>query len=132
MNDDLRLNELAQRLGAREAEGLDVETAARNVVARLREPERRPSWIRPAVLRIAAMIVVLVGGVFFLKDRNDTAAHRGTHLVADDLSDLSNEELQSVWAGFEQMLDSTVAPTSPDLNELDAQQLQTVLRSLEG
>lgn len=134
MNDDRRLNELAQRLGARAAERLDVEKTAEAVLARLREPVERPSWIPPAVLRIAAMLVVLVGGVFVLKNGRDVSGHAGAaaHLVADDLSDLSNEELQSVLAGFDEMLDSTLAPTSTDLNELDAQQLQTVLRSLEG
>jgi hypothetical protein len=130
-----QLSELAKRLGMRAGERLDVERTTQAVLARLREPVRqRPTWVRPAILRIAAMIVVLIGGVVVLKDRGATAVHRGAaaHLVADDLDDLSNEELQNVLAGFDQLLDSTTAPTGADLNELDAQQLQTVLRSLEG
>src|SRR3989442_16027169 len=71
MNDDATLHddelqEVARRLGARAAERLDVEGTAQAVVARLRTQPRAEirglGWIRPAWLRIAAMLVIVVGG----------------------------------------------------------------------
>src|SRR5207247_3705514 len=70
MNDDAtlqddKLQEVARRLGARAAERLDVEGTAQAVVARLRTEPRAEirvlGWIRPAWLRIAAMLVLVVG-----------------------------------------------------------------------
>src|SRR2546429_8325117 len=70
MNDDAtlhddKLQEVARRLGARAAERLDVERTAQAVVARLRTEPRAEirvlGWIRPAWLRIAAVLVVVVG-----------------------------------------------------------------------
>ncbi|PYP74941.1 MAG: hypothetical protein DMD41_00005, partial [Gemmatimonadetes bacterium] len=68
MNDhetqDERLHELARRLGVRAAERLDVERTAAAVVRRLREqPAATPAWwVRPAWLRLAAAVVLLLGG----------------------------------------------------------------------
>src|SRR6266702_3033210 len=71
MNDDDtlqddKLQEVARRLGGRAAERLDVEGTAQAVVARLRTEPRAEirvlGWIRPAWLRIAAMLVIVVGG----------------------------------------------------------------------
>ena len=61
-------------------------------------------------------------------------AHAAAHLVADDLSDLSTDELRDVLGSFDQLIgDSVAVPEgSTDLHELDAQQLRAVLRSLEG
>src|SRR2546425_5599361 len=70
MNDDAtlhdaKLQEVAQRLGARAAERLDVERTAQAVVARLRTEPRAEirvlGWIRPAWLRIAAVLGLRVG-----------------------------------------------------------------------
>jgi hypothetical protein len=55
--------------------------------------------------------------------------------VADDLSDLSTDELRDVLSTFDEMIrtDSVAVPdSSTDFRELDAQQLRAVLRSLEG
>jgi hypothetical protein len=55
------------------------------------------------------------------------------HLVADDLGDLSADELRDVLVQFDDMLgrDSVVSDSS-DLHELDAPQLKAVLRAMEG
>src|SRR5256884_8922978 len=62
---DAKLQEIAQRLGARAAERLDVERTAEAVVARLRTEARAEGrglgWIQPAWLRIAAGAPPLVG-----------------------------------------------------------------------
>jgi hypothetical protein len=138
MNDDARLQEIARKLGTRAADRLDVEAITRNVLERLREtpqPGRRPVWQRPAFLRIAATLVVLVGGAVALKQirpMKDYTNH-AAHFVSDDLSDLSTAQLQDVLRQFDELVGSaTVTDSGPDLRELDAQQLRQVLRSLEG
>ena len=140
MNDEARLENLAKRLGARAAERLDVEATARKVVERLREqPVRRTVWIQQTWLRIAAALVVLVGGSVVISRltptrSGDSPAH-GAHFVADDLNDLSTEQLRDVLATFDELVnsDSVAVPEgTTDLRELDARELRAVLRSLEG
>lgn len=137
MNGDARLEGLAKRLGQRAAGRLDVEATARKVVERLREqPVRRIAWVQRAWLRIAAALVIMVGGAVAIRQtvvRSDGS--HPAHLVADDLSDLSTDELRDVLTKFDEMTstDSVAVPEgSTDLEELDAQQLRAVLRSLEG
>ena len=57
----------------------------------------------------------------------------GAHLVTDDLTDLTTDQLQDVLNTLDETLNlgSTTLPDA-DLEDLDAQQLQAVLRSLEG
>src|SRR6267142_4421327 len=141
MNED-RLNQLARRLGANAAERLDVEATARQVVQRLREqPARRGGiWIQQTWVRIAATVVILVGGAAVAVSRLAPGRRPGVgpahaHLVADDLRDLSAEELRDVLMSFDEIVasDSVVVPESgTDLNELDTQQLRALLRSPEG
>lgn len=138
MNDDARLESLAKRLGARAADRLDVDATARKVLQRLKdEPAQRTTWIQQSWLRIAAAIVIVVGGGFALRQvwpSRDSGTHVA-HFVADDLSDLSADELRDVLTSFDDLVasDSDAVPESgTDLRELDAQQLRAVLRSLEG
>jgi len=134
-----RLESLAKRLGTDAAARLDVEATARKVVERLREqPVRRTVWIQQTWLRIAAALVIVLGGTVvasrMFPSRSEVGAH-AAHLVADDLNDLSTDELRDVLAAFDEMIssDSVAVPEgSTDLHELDAQQLRAVLRSLEG
>ena len=140
MNDDAKLQELAQRLGARAAERLDVAAVAEKVVARLRvgeQPVPAPSWVSPRWLRIAAALVILIGGVISVARlipgrRPGVSPAHVAHLVEDDLSDLSTIELRDVLSQFDEIVTTTVSPDSTDLRELDAQQLRQMLRSLEG
>lgn len=134
MNDEDRLETLAQRLGQRAAERLDVEAAARRVLAGLREkPVRHRTWIELHWLRIAAAVVLLVGGGLVVRQILPVSDFHSNHLVADDLSDLTTDELQDVLDRFDEMVGvNTVVPDSSDLRELDAQQLRAMLRSLEG
>jgi hypothetical protein len=139
MNDE-RLESLAKRLGHNAADRLDVDATARKVVERLREqPVRRIAWVQQTWLRIAAALVIVLGGTVVASRltpgrRPGVSAH-AAHLVADDLSDLSTGELRDVLASFDELIssDSVAVPEgSTDLHELDAQQLRAVLRSLEG
>lgn len=135
---DGTLHELARRLGARAAERLDVHATARRVVERLREqPARRPVWIRAPWLKIAAALVIVLGGALALRQvwPGSQSGTHVAHFVADDLRDLSTEQLREVLASLDDFVarDSNAVPeSSTDLRELDAQQLRAVLRSLEG
>ena len=124
MNED-KLTQAAQRLGARAAERLDVDATAKNVVERLREqPVRR--W-----LRIAAALVLVTGGALTLRAvwPAGTSDNHAMHLIADDLRDLSTDELRTLLASFDQIVDESVVPDSTsDLDELNAQQLRALLR----
>ena len=140
MNDDARIEQLAKRLGTEAAERLDVHATAQKVVARLREAPAQPTtWVQPAWLRLAAAVVVLVGGGVLVSritpgHRHGASSH-AAHYVADDLNDLSATELRDVLTSFDEIIstDSVVpSDSSNDLHQLDAQQLREVLRSLEG
>lgn len=125
-----KLTQAAQRLGARAAERLDVEATARKVVERLREqPVRRSVWVQATWLRIAAAIVVVAGGAVGLSrvwptDTDDHVAH----FIADDLRDLSDDELRTLLTSFDQIIDESASDSSSDLQELDAQELRELLR----
>jgi len=139
MNNE-RLEGLAKRLGTEAAARLNVEATALKVVERLREEQaRRTAWVRQTWLRIAAALVIVLGGTVVASrltpGRRPGVGTHATHLVADDLNDLSTDELRDVLTTFDQMIstDSVAVPEgSTDLHELDAQQLRAVLRSLEG
>jgi hypothetical protein len=136
VNEDAKLHEVARRLGAAAADTLDVDRIAARVVERLRsEPAAaaRPSWIQPAWLRIAAALLVLVGGGLVLRQVWSPTTGHGAHFVTDDLSDLSADQLRDVLTTLDETLDlgGTTLPEA-DLDDLDAQQLRAVLRSLEG
>ncbi len=135
-----RLESLAKGLGTEAAARLNVEATARKVVERLREqPASRTVWIQPTWLRIAAALVIVLGGTVVASrltpGRRPGVSTHATHLVADDLNDLSTDDLRDVLATFDELIntDSVAVPEgSTDLHELDAQQLRAVLRSLEG
>jgi hypothetical protein len=136
MNDE-RLENLAKRLGTTAAARLDVEATARKVVERLREqPVRRIAWVQQTWLRIAAALVIVLGGAMAVRQSliRPGSAHPA-HFVADDLRDLSADQLRDVLTSLDALIstDSVAVPEgSTDLHELDAQQLRAVLRALEG
>ena len=136
MNEDAKLHDAAKRLGVAAAEKLDVDRIAAVVVERLRsEPARaaHAAWIQPTWLRIAAAVLVLVGGGLVMRHVWSPTATHGAHFVTDDLTDLTADQLRDVLSTLDETLDlgSTTLPEA-DLEDLDAQQLQAVLRSLEG
>ena len=135
MNDDAKFQELAQRLGARAAERLDVEATAAAVVRRLgaREQERTLWWMQPAWLRAAAAVVLIAGGVALWRTGGPRLPVHPSHYVAEDLNGLSADDLRNVLSGLDQTLNGTEpAEAEPGLNELSPEQLKAVLRSLEG
>jgi len=137
-HEDGTLRELAARLGGKAAARLDVERTKTAVLEGLRAAPSttRRTWAQPAWLRIAAALAILVGGGYAARQLWPENGHRGAaaHFIADDLSDFSAAELQDVLATLDETLDlNAAAPDGgADLDELDAQQLRAVLRSLEG
>lgn len=128
-----RLNEIARQLGGRAAERLDVEATARRVVERLREqPVRRTTWTQSTWLRIAAAVVLVVGGGLGVRSLvPDPESTVSVHLIADDLQDLSADELRLLLASFDQIIDENATDSTSDLRELDAQELRELLREGE-
>jgi len=137
VNDD-ELEQLAQRLGARAAERLDVEATARAVVERLRaEREARERVILGLPrqwLRIAAALVIVVGGgggavaLRIMRTNHATVAS-----VPADLDGLSTDQLKQVLDGVGQPAgDVTVPAQDVSLDDLNTVELRALLESLEG
>ncbi|PYO59584.1 MAG: hypothetical protein DMD70_12005 [Gemmatimonadetes bacterium] len=146
MNDDAtlhddKLQEVARRLGARAAERLDVERTAQAVVARLRTEPRAEirvlGWIRPAWLRIAAVLVLVVGAGVVVRslghDRPTTTALATA--AGAELNDLSADQLRQLLEAVGQQPggeEETVSAQDVSLEDLSALELRALLRSLEG
>ena len=134
--DDAALQEVAQRLGVRAAERLDVERAATAVVQRLRTEPRAEVWvwIQPAWLRVAAAVVLLVGaGVVALEMRSKMLAPVSVTAAAGELRDLSAGQLREVLEAVGQPdEEQTVSTQEVGLDQLSASQLRALLESLEG
>jgi len=131
MNEE-KLIHAAKQLGASAAERLDVEATARKVLERLRaQPAPRTVWTRTMWLRMAAAVVLVVGGVFAVArvtpERGSGAHH--PDLIADELRDLSTDDLRTLLTSFDQIIDESVVPDSTaDLPELDTQALRELLK----
>ena len=145
MNDDAtlhddKLQEVARRLGARAAERIDVERTAQAVVARLRTEPRAEirvlGWIRPAWLRIAAVLVLVVGaGVVVRSLGHDQPTTTASATAAGaELNDLSADELRRLLEAVGQPGGDleTVSSQDVSLEDLSALELRALLRSLEG
>lgn len=133
---DRHPEELARRLGDAAAERLDLGRVADGVVARLRadrEPDRsiaRIWWRRPAALRIAAALAVLLGGAVVF--RSTLEQPESTALVpAPVLRELSTDQLEEVFdsLGYEAPISEQVVI---GLDDLDEGQLRELLRLMEG
>ncbi len=139
MNED-DLEQLAQRLGARGAERLDVERTARAVVTRLKQKPRaarrmrlEPAWL---LIAAAAVIVVAVGLVVQSTFRPPASRHVASlsEPAGADLSDLTADQLQEVLQTVEQAGADQEAVSAQDvgLEDLSTPQLRALLESLEG
>jgi len=134
---DARLQELAQRLGTRAAERLDVERTAQAVVARLREERQAPRqvWARiPASwLRIAAALVLVGGASIVARGIWPRASGVAPQVETVDLRELSPTQLREVLNSLDQPGPQEPVPAQDvGLEDLTPQQLRTLLASLEG
>lgn len=132
---DLELERLAGRLGMKAAERLDVERTAAAVVERLRaDRAARRSWsVRPAWLRAAALVVLMVGVGLVVRGHVFPGRTASGHYVREELQDLSADQLRDVLGSLDQTLnDATIEPADDDFSDLTTEQLQALLQSLEG
>ncbi len=139
MNDDADLGDeelrrLAARLGARAAARVDAEAVAQAVVERLRQPEvlplARPGRRIPVWLRLAAALVLLAGAGVVARQLGGPP--EPTRFVTADLVGLGTEELSDLLRTLDETLGDSVGLAPGSLDDLDAEQLETVLQSLEG
>ncbi len=136
---DAKLQELAQRLGVRAAERLDVERTAQAVVTRLRETPRASVvtrlWMQPAWLKLAATVVLLLGAGAVTRGlwRPSGSAAAG-EAAAAGLNELTTDQLDQLLEIVDQPTDETapLPPADASLDDLTAPQLRELLRSLEG
>ena len=133
---DAKLQELAQRLGARAAERLDVERTAQAVVARLHEEARAPArpsvWSQPAWLKIAAALVVVAGAGVVARGVWPARPGAPAPVETVDLSDISAPQLRELLRSFEQPgAPEPVSSQDVGLEDLSPAQLRTLLASLE-
>ena len=133
---DARLQELAQRLGTRAAERLDVERTAQAVVARLREEARGPArpsvWSQPAWLKIAAALVVVAGAGVVARAVWPARPGAAAPVETVDLSDMSAPQLRELLRSVEQPgAPEPVSSQDVGLEDLSPAQLRALLASLE-
>ena len=128
------LERIAARLGRQAAARVDVEQTAAAVVERLRAPMRMVHWWeRPAVLRMAAAVALVVGGgTIAVKTLHRLPVEQTAAApVVASLQTLSSDELEEV-------LDSlgTESPanegTTAGLHDLTSEQLRELLQRMEG
>jgi len=134
---DAELRRLAERLGQSAADRLDVERTAGAVLHRLRDESLRKHtaphwWPHPSWWRVAAAVVLMTGAGLVL--RLQTASRHAAHYVADDLRDLSTDQLREVLGTLDQTLaePASIEPSEDDWNGLTTEQLERLLQSLEG
>jgi hypothetical protein len=131
--EDAELRALARRLGAGAAERLDVEQTATAVLQRLKDQPiaGRIWWQRPAALRFAAALVLVVGGG--LVARHYRGSTHPAPYVAEELRGLSTDQLREMLSSLDETLDlQAPSPADADLDDLNVEQLRAVLRFLEG
>jgi hypothetical protein len=134
--DDARLRELATRLGARAGARIDVEAVAGAVTRRLRTPDVVPLTTRlyrgsPRWLRLAAALALLAGAGVVSRALIPSGSEPAT-FVSEELTDLGVDQLTELLGSLDETLRDAAAPADSTLDDLDAEQLERVLQSLEG
>ncbi len=129
---------LARQLGDAAARRIDPARVSSAVLLRLASQRRATRWKRGgwlAGLAAAAALVLMVrAGSRHPSEAADTSqtVTAALHVPLAELETLDAEELESVLNGLDEPLGSGAAPDTPHLGDLDDQQLERVLRSLEG
>jgi anti-sigma factor RsiW len=129
-----RLVMAARHLGDREAARLDLEKLARGVTTGVETARRRARWMRAgwvAGLAAAAAVALLVWNGRGSAPREEAAGREHVLPVAE-LEDLDSTELNAVFEELEAPLGEVRVIDVPGLGGLNSQELERVLRSLEG
>ena len=136
-DEDLQDEELvaaARQLGVQAAGQLDMERTARGVVARWRNEGRRrltPFWKSPAMLRMAAALVLLFAGIETYEYRHHLALQVATVEATDaGLEGLSEDQLQSILPTVEQTPEVETTAYDAGLEGLTPDELRSVLGAM--
>ena len=139
-----RLIQRAARLGESAARSIDPATLSAGVLSQVAARGRRDRWTRGAwvtVLAAAAAIAVVVfagrgGRPGQLATGADSGAAAGVdlsyNLPLSELEALDSDQLQSVLDGLDVPVGEVEPGPAPSFGDLDDNQLERVLRSLEG
>jgi hypothetical protein len=143
MTDDIRgedpndqeLVGAARQLGVQAAGQLDLERTARGVVARWRAEQRRtitPLWRSPAMIRVAAAIILLVAGIETWEHRHRLPTQEAVAAEATDvgLEGLSTEQLVAILPGVDQAEDVETTASDAGLEGLSVDELKSVLNQM--
>lgn len=136
-DEDLRDEELvaaARQLGAQAAGRLDIEGTARGVVARWRNEQRHrstPLWKSPALLRVAAAVVLLFAGIETYEHRHHFVQQVATVEATDaGLEGLSEDQLESILPAVEQTPEVETTAYDAGLEGLTPDELRSVLGAM--
>jgi len=143
MTDDIRDEDLkdqelvaaARQLGVSAAGQLDLNRTARGVVARWRAEQRRrftPLWRSPAMIRVAAAIILLVAGIETWEHRHHLPAQEVVAVEATDagLEGLSPDQLEAILPGVDQTEDVENTASDAGLEGLTVDELKSVLNQM--
>lgn len=137
-DEDLRDEELvaaARELGLQAAGRLDMERTARGVVARWRaERHRRPIalWKSPAMIRVAAAVILLVAGIETWEHRHHGPVQDVVAVEATDagLEGLSPDQLQAILPAVDRAEDGGTTASDGGLEGLTVDELRSVLNQM--
>ena len=130
--EDGELKRLAKALGRGAADGLDPERISEQVLARLRTVPR--ATVPRRVLRWAIGLAAAAGLAIAVVTRPGShgSVPAASALVSlPELDDLSTAELEAVLESIPLPADSALHVEAAPIDELNAQELERVLRSLE-
>jgi hypothetical protein len=130
---DDELRAVAQGLGRRAGDRLDVERTSAAVLRRLREQPAVTPWARPRVawLRLAAAVVLVVGAGALLRTARRPTAAVPAAAAGVDLGDLSADQLHEILNTIDRPSEDEGSGDT-GLDGLTAGELRSLLRSLEG
>ena len=131
---DEELVAAARQLGVQAAGQLDMERTARDVVARWRNERRHqltPFWKSPAMLRMAAALVLLFAGIETYEHRHHLVQQVATVEATDaGLEGLSEDQLQSILPTVEQTPEVETTAYDAGLEGLTPDELRSVLGAM--
>lgn len=129
--DERRIEGLAPELGRGAAERVDADATAGAVIERLRQPVRVAWWRSPA-LRVAAALVLVLGGGLLVRGAVSTGERGGEVLAGPvELRQLAAAELEEVLDSLE--LERPVHELVPvSIGDLDETELRQLLEIMEG
>jgi anti-sigma factor RsiW len=134
-SNEWRIVQATARLGEAAVAKLNPDPLGGLVVARLKTARRadrvrRTGWMVGLAAAAAVTFVVWTGAGH--QPQGTTQSPSSLLIPVAELDSLSTSQLEAVLDGFDAPLDEEPSPSTPMLNDLNDQQLERVLRSLEG